>query len=96
MEATTPFRASDTVNVWPTGQSAAGSKSSSRSPTQRHVPGIPGERSTPVFTNLPSIWSGATDDSNITRSGAGFGLSAVKSVAAGAATLKSVRTARGR
>src|SRR5256712_6631074 len=52
--------------------------------------------STPVFTTLPTLCSGATEDSNITWSGLGFGLSTVRSVAAGAVKLKSVRTARGR
>src|SRR6266566_472136 len=52
--------------------------------------------STPVFTTLPTLCSGATEDSNITWRGLGFGLSTVRSVAAGAVKLKSVRTARGR
>src|SRR2546430_16795782 len=52
--------------------------------------------STPVVTTLPTVRSGATEDSNTTRRGLGFGLSTVKSVAAGAVTLKSVRTGRER
>src|SRR5437870_538279 len=90
------FPINDTLYVWPTGQSSAGANSSSRSPSQRQVPAILGEMSTPVFTTLPTLCSGATEDSNITWSGLGFGLSTVRTVAAGAVKLKSVRTARGR